>query len=109
MIVEIREYVAVPGRLPAIVDLFSNHTARMFERYGVELISAGHTVIGENSFGELVYSLRFNDLAELDLKWGQVTSDPEWQDAFAAAEQDGPLIRTMRRRVIDDTPFQSRR
>ncbi|KHJ74477.1 MULTISPECIES: NIPSNAP family protein [Rhodococcus] len=106
MIYEIREYVAVPGKLSAIIDLFTNHTARMFKRYDMELISAGHTLIGEHSFGELVYTVRFANLAELENKWSQMLADPEWQQAFAAAESDGPLIRTMRRRVIDGSSIE---
>lgn len=104
MIFEIREYVAVPGRLPAIVELFNNHTSRLLGRYDVELVSAGTTLIGEHSFGEFVYTLRFADLAELESKWGQILADPEFGEAFATAEQSGPLIQTMRRRVIDGSP-----
>lgn len=107
MIFEVREYVAVPGRLPAIIDLFNNHTAPTFIRYDMELVSAGRTLIGENSFGELVYTLRFADLAELESKWTQMLSDPDWQEAFADAERDGALIQTMRRRVIDDDPIEA--
>ncbi|MCD2147382.1 NIPSNAP family protein [Gordonia paraffinivorans] len=106
MIYEIREYVAVPGKLPAIIDLFNNHTARMFKRYEMELVNAGHTMIGEHSFGELVYTMRFANLSELDDKWAQLLADPEWRGAFASAEATGPLIQTMRRRVIDGSPIE---
>jgi len=104
VIYEVREYVAAPGRLGAVLDLFTSATVPMLDKHGMELVSAGRTMIGEHSFGELVYTLRFDDLAELDRKWNAMLGDPEWVAALTAAEADGPLFASMRRRVLDAGP-----
>lgn len=106
MLYEVREYVAVPGRLPALIQFFNDHTSRMFARYDMELVQAGTTWMGDNSFNELVYTMRFSDVAELDRKWKQVVSDPEWGAAFAAAEADGPLLQSVKRRLVDSAAVE---
>ncbi|AEA24396.1 NIPSNAP family protein [Pseudonocardia benzenivorans] len=104
MIYEVREYVAVPGRLEAVIDLFTSATVPMLAKHGMELVSAGRTMIGEHSWGELVYTLRFDDLADLERKWNAMLADPEWIAALSAAEAGGPLFATMRRRILDASP-----
>ncbi|MCW2718334.1 NIPSNAP family protein, partial [Pseudonocardia sp.] len=37
MIYEIREYTTVPGRMPALVKRFKDHTLQIFERLGMEV------------------------------------------------------------------------
>jgi hypothetical protein len=98
---EFREYVAVPGRLAAVIDLFEKATAPLFRKHGMELVSAGRTMIGENSFNELVYTLRFEDLGDLERKWGAFLGDPEWVEAVTAREAEGPMLQSMRRRIVD--------
>ncbi|NMO94029.1 NIPSNAP family protein [Actinomycetospora sp. TBRC 11914] len=105
MLYEVREYVAVPGRLPALVARFNDHTFRLFARYGMEVVDIGLTTIGDNSFNEIVYTMRFDDLADMERKWAQFTSDPEWVAVFAETEAEGPLIQSMRRRVLDAGAF----
>jgi hypothetical protein len=102
---ELREYVAVPGRLPALIDRFNTVTLSLFTKHGMELVQIGRTNIGERSFGELVYTLRFESLADMDAKWAAFVEDPEWIAAESASEAAGPLIQTLRRRVLDPGPF----
>ncbi|MED5803833.1 NIPSNAP family protein [Gordonia sp. Z-3] len=105
MLYEVREYVAVPGRLPAIIDLFNQHTIRLFAKHDMDLIQVGRTWIGENSYNELVYTLRFSDVAELEKKWEMFLQDPEWVAELTAREAEGPMVASMRRRLVDPGPF----
>ncbi|MEV4419970.1 NIPSNAP family protein [Patulibacter sp. NPDC049589] len=105
MLYELREYVAVPGRLPALIDRFNELTIPLFAKHGMELVQIGRTAIGEHSFGELVYTLRFDDVADMDAKWTTFIQDPEWVDGERVSEADGPLIQTLRRRLLDPGPF----
>ena len=105
MIYEVREYVAMPGRLPALISRFNEHTFRLFEKHEMELVQIGVTTIGENSFNEVVYTMRFAGLAEMEHKWAQFMGDPEWTTVFAESEADGPLVKSMRRRVLDGSSF----
>ena len=73
----------------------------------MEVVFISRTAIGERSFGELVYTLAFADLADMDARWMAFAQDPEWIAAEAASEADGPLIATLRRRVLDPSPFSA--
>ena len=105
MLYEIREYVAVPGRLPAVIELFNEATMPLFVKHGMELVNVGRTSIGPESLNELVYTLRFDDIAELEQKWKAFLQDPEWIAAATAKEAGGPMLQTIRRRLLDPGPF----
>jgi hypothetical protein len=101
---EVREYVAVPGRLPALLALFNEHTRPLLAEHGMELVTAGMTTVGENSFNELVYTMRFADMGELERKWAEFLADPRWVAAAGASTVDGPVITSMRRRFLAADP-----
>ncbi|MEV8195283.1 NIPSNAP family protein [Rhodococcus pyridinivorans] len=106
MIYELREYTAVPGMLPQLVKRFNENTLKLFEKHGMEVAFIGHTAFGEDSVNELVYALQFNSYAEIEERWDAFLSDPEWQEAKVASEADGPLVKSVRRRVINPSIFK---
>jgi len=106
MIYEVREYVPVPGRLGDVVDLFGSVVIPLFDKHEMKMTQVGYTTIGDNSFNELVYTMRFADLAELERKWGAFLADPAWTSALASREENGPLYQVIRRRVVDSSPFE---
>jgi hypothetical protein len=108
VIYEIREYVTVPGRMPALVRRFNEHTLGFFEKHGMELAFISLTEVGENSNNELVYGLRFADYGDLESKWAAFQADPEWQRARADSEQDGPIVAQIRRRILNPSRFEGR-
>ena len=105
MIYEVREYLPVAGRLGDVIELFKSVVIPQFGKHKMELVHAGFTTLGDNSFNELVYTMRFRDLAELESKWNAFIQDPEWTAAFAEREKTGPLYQAIRRRVTDGGPF----
>lgn len=105
MIYEVREYVPVAGRLGDVIDLFKSAVVPLFRKHEMELVHVGFTTLGDNSFNELIYTMRFRDLAELEGKWAAFLQDPEWNAAFSEREKAGPLYRAIRRRVTDGGPF----
>lgn len=107
MIYEIREYTTVPGRMPALVTRFNEHTLRLFKRHGMEVKFISLTAVGGNSNNELVYVLQFEDYGDMERKWAAFQGDPEWQRARTASEQDGPIVARISRRVLDPTSFQA--
>jgi len=107
VIYELREYVTVPGRMPALVKRFNEHTLRIFDRLGFELSFISLTGLGDNSSNELVYVLKFEDYGEMERKWAAFQGDAEWLAARAASEQDGPIVAQLRRRVLNPTPFEA--
>jgi hypothetical protein len=105
MIYEIREYTTVPGRMQALIRRINEHVMKLLAKHGIECVFAGVTEVGENSNNEFVYVMRFDSYAEMDEKWTAYINDPEWVEAKAASEVDGPIIAQIRRRVINPTPF----
>lgn len=106
MIYEIREYTTVPGRMPALVRRFNDHTRRMFTKHDMECVFLSLTALGDNSNNELVYVMRFDSVADMDAKWAAFQGDQEWIDARAASEADGPIVAKLHRRVLNPAPFE---
>lgn len=107
MIYEVREYVPVVGRLGDVIDLFKSEVVPLFKKHEMKLVHVGLTVLGDNSFNELIYTMRFRDLAELERQWAEFLQDPQWEAAFGERERSGPLYQTIRRRVTDAGAFDN--
>jgi len=107
MINELREYTPMPGRLGDVIDLLKTVLIPLFRRHEMEVVQAGFTTLGDNCFNELVYTMRFADLAEMERKWTAFLADPEWPAALAEREKSGPLYQAIRRRVVDTGPFDA--
>jgi hypothetical protein len=105
MLYEVREYIVTPGRLDALVDRFNRYAIPLFEKHDMELVQIGVTAVGDHSFNEIIYTMRFLDLADMERKWRNFLEDSEWRAIFAASESEGPLVQSMRRRLLDRGSF----
>jgi hypothetical protein len=105
VIYEIREYTTLPGRMPALVARFKDHTFGLFTKHGMEVEFMSLTELGTNSNTELVYVMRFDSYEDMAVKWASFMADPEWQAVRAASEADGPIVASISRRVLNPTPF----
>lgn len=105
VIYELREYQTVPGRMPALIARFRDHTLELFARHGLEVVFMSQTEFGDNITNELVYVLAFTDHGELHARWASFLGDPEWQQVKADSERDGPIVAAVRRRVLTTAPF----
>ena len=103
MIYELRIYDTIPGKLPALNDRFAQTTLRIFEKHGIKVVGFWTDVIGISN--RLTYMVAFNDAAHRDQAWRETLSDPELVKAFAASEQDGPLIATMTNTILRPTAY----
>jgi hypothetical protein len=109
MLYELREYTVVPGRLPALIDRFNNDTLDMFLKHGLDLVFLSRTEFGENSKNEIVYVLRFDSYQQVQDRWAAFFADPEWQEIAARSEEGGPLISSVRRRILTTAEFPDSR
>ncbi|HVL85072.1 MAG TPA: NIPSNAP family protein [Pseudonocardia sp.] len=105
MIYEVREYTTVPGRLPALVRRFREHTLALFAEHGMTCTLISLTELGENSNNELVYVMSFDSYDEMARKWAAFMADPHWQEVKRASEADGPIVERIRRRVLSPAAF----
>jgi hypothetical protein len=61
-------------------------------------------LIGESNH-DLYYLLEWEDLAERDKKWNAFQADPEWQEARAETEKDGPIVGHLTNYILTPTPY----
>jgi hypothetical protein len=104
MIHELRIYHCVPGRLPALNKRFETITLKMWEKHGIRQAGFWTVLIGESNH-DLYYLLEWEDLAERDKKWNAFQADPEWQEARAETEKDGPIVGHLTNYILTPTPY----
>jgi hypothetical protein len=104
MIVEMRIYHCLPGRLPALQDRFSTTTLGFFEKYGIQQIGFWTTLIGPSNH-TLTYLLKWQSLAERETKWNAFQSDPEWIAARAKTEESGQIVGNIVNQFLAPTSF----
>ncbi len=104
MIYEQRVYRTLPGRLPALLARFQNHTLRIWERHGIRQAGFWTTLVGESS-SDLTYLLTWESLAEREQKWTAFTTDPEWLAARADSEKDGQIVLNVSNQLLAPTVF----
>jgi hypothetical protein len=106
MIYELRVYHCVPGRLPALLQRFQNHTLPIWERYGIRQAGFWTTLTGESN-QNLTYLIAWDSLADREAKWPAFAADPEWLAARAESEKDGPIVQSISSQLLEPTAFSS--
>jgi hypothetical protein len=104
MIYELRIYRSVPGRLPALLSRFENHTLRIWEKHGIRQAGFWTTLIGESS-QQLTYMLAWDSMAEREKRWSAFHADPEWILISAESEKDGQLVQNISNQLLAPTAF----
>ncbi len=106
MIYELRIYRTMPGRMPALLARFQNHTLRIWERHGIRQAGFWTTLVGESA-NDLTYLLAWESLAEREQKWAAFGADPEWLRVRAETEKDGPINWNVENQFLLPTAFSS--
>jgi hypothetical protein len=106
MIYELRIYDCLPGRLPALLKRFNDHTLALWDTHGIRQAGFFTTVIGENN-QRLTYFLAWESLAEREVKWNAFTTDPAWLKARDESEADGQIIANVINQLLAPTTFSS--
>ena len=106
MIVEMRVYRCLPGRLPALLSRFENTTLKLWDKHGIRQVGFFTTVIGDSN-QELTYFLNWASMAERETKWNAFQSDPDWMAKRAASEADGAIIAKVTNLILQPTSFSS--
>lgn len=104
MIYEERRYTIAPGKMPAMLRRFRDHTLRIFEKHGMRLVGFWTPAIGPSA-NEVSYLLAFEDLAARQAAWTAMGGDQEWIAIRAELEKDGPLVVDIANRILEPTPF----
>lgn len=106
MIYELRIYRAVPGKLPALIARFQNHTVRIWEKHGIRQAGFWTTLVGD-SMQDLTYMLAWDNMGEREKRWSAFLADPEWIAVAADSEQDGQILADVRNSLLAPTTFSA--
>jgi hypothetical protein len=106
MIHELRHYICVPGRLPALLKRFETKTLALWKKHGIEPVGFWTVQIGDGN-NELFYMLAWASLAEREKKWDGFMSDPEWIAARAESEKDGTILAKINNKILVPTAFSA--
>jgi hypothetical protein len=103
---ELRTYHTLPGRLDALNKRFREHTCRIFQKHGMELV--GFWTPQDETQGKadtLVYILAFPSREAAKAAWDAFRNDPEWKKAQAESEKDGKIVSKVESVFLDPTDY----
>ena len=106
MIYELRIYRCLPGRMPALLNRFQNHTLRIWEKHGIRQAGFWTTMLGASN-NDLTYLLAWESLAERETRWGAFAADPEWIAARTESEKDGQIVANVTSSILAPTAFSA--
>ncbi|MDQ1583563.1 MAG: hypothetical protein QOF36_1617 [Microbacteriaceae bacterium] len=89
---ELRTYHAAPGKLDELHARFRDHTIRIFGKHGIEVVGFFTPTDGEPAENTLVYLVAYETREAATAAWAAFQADPEWIEAKALSEANGPLV-----------------
>ena len=101
---ELREYEAMPGKLPALVKRFGDFTVGRFQKIGYRQVGYWTPIMGGHNH-TLIYLLAWESYEERMRCFREFRADPERQKVFAASEKDGPLVERVSNVMMEPTAF----
>lgn len=108
MIVEMRVYHCLPGRLAALNQRFSTITLGFWEKYGIRQIGFFTTLVGPSN-QSLTYLLAWDSLVEREQKGNAFQADADWLAKRAAIEADGAIVARIENQFLTPTAYSALR
>ena len=99
---ELRIYTTHPGKLDDLNKRFREHTNRIFQKHGMELV--GYWV-PQDKEDTLIYILAYPNMEARQKAWQGFRDDPEWKAAFAASRANGPLVMKVESKFMTPTDY----
>ena len=106
MIYELRIYQCIPGRLPALLKRFEDHTLKLWDKHGIRQAGFWTVLVGDGN-NDLHYLLAWESLAEREEKWLGFVSDPDWISARVASETPDKIVASIRNEFWRPTDFST--
>jgi len=106
MVYEHRVYRCMPGRLPDLNKRFESVTLKIWEKHGIRAVGFWTVLVGESN-QELHYLLQWKDLAERERLWNAFQSDPQWIQARAETEKNGPIVANITNSLLAPTAYSA--
>jgi hypothetical protein len=90
---ELRIYKTNPGKLSALHARFRDHTCKLFQKHGMELVGFWTPTQGAEAKDTLYYIIAFPGVEAQKKAWKAFESDPEWIQAKRESEKEGVLVK----------------
>jgi hypothetical protein len=91
VIYEKRTYRCAAGRMTDVLSRFEDVVLALWARHGYKPVGFWTELIGDDS-RQLHYLLQWADLAQREACNRAFAADPEWQQARARTDANGPLV-----------------
>ena len=104
-IFELRTYHVLPGRMPALLKRFRDHTAGLFEKHGMENIGYWTPVDEPRSKDTLIYILAHDNAEAAKKSWEGFRNDPDWVNVRTGSEASGPIVRKVESVFLNPTDY----
>lgn len=104
MIHELRTYTCLPGKLPIVLKRFETTTLSLFKKHGIRNGPLFTVAVGDDNL-QIKYIVEWDSYAERDKAWAAFRADPDWQQALATSEKDGPVVAKMTNELLVAAPF----
>ena len=102
---ELRVYHTLPGRLPALLSRFRDHTITIFNRHDMKSVGYWTPEDAPLKDNELIYMLAHPSREAATKNWDAFRNDPEWQKVSKASEADGKIVEKVDSTFMDPTDF----
>jgi hypothetical protein len=101
---ELRTYVVGDGKLKSLVDRFTQHALRLFERHGIQSIGYWTEQVDQQPT-KLLYLVAHESRQAADENWKRFQADPEWVSVFSESNANGKLVVGFERRYLQPLEF----
>ena len=102
---EMRTYITHEGKLDDLHKRFRDHTNRIFQKHGMQLVGYWTPTDGDEAENTLVYILAYESRDARDKAWAAFKADPDWQAAFKASREDGPIVKKVISKFLTPTDY----
>ena len=99
---EMRTYYAAEGKIDALNARFRNHTNKLFQKHGMELVGYWQPVDKKDV---LIYILAYPSREAREKAWKDFNADPDWQAARAKSEENGRLVAKVEQVYMTPTDY----
>lgn len=102
---ELRTYTATEGNLDKLHARFRNHTTRIFNKHGMEVVGYWSPTSEEERDDTLVYILEHESQEAANASWRAFGQDPEWARVAEESNADGQILGGIERKYMTATDY----
>jgi hypothetical protein len=106
---ELRIYKTFPGKLDDLHKRFREHTCKLFQKHGIELVGFWVPTEGEEAQNTLIYLVAFPSKEAQATAWKAFRDDPEWIKARDESHKNGVIVEKVESKnlkAVDYSPIK---